>query len=146
MLGEIDLDSRQLGVVGRSSRRPGGFGRNCATLGAIGCGLRILGGFGHSCGTPGAIGCGLRLGGLGRNWGILGAIGRGLRLGGFGRNWGVPVVMVAVLGRVTCLLEGRLGSNSCKAFRFLFPLVRQELQVDKILPVEVAEKQDSRRF
>ena len=55
-------------------------------------------------------------------------------------------MVVVLFGPVIRLLEGRLGSSSCKAFRLLRFLVRQELQVANTLPVEVAEKQDNRRF
>jgi hypothetical protein len=56
---------------------------------------------------------------------------------------------VVLAGPVTCLLDGRLGFNSCKAFRFwacLARVVRQELQVANTLPDLVVEKLDITSF
>ena len=87
------------------------------------------------------------LGGISRDLRIQGATGHNLSTGrGFRRAFSVLGALVGVLEPVVHLLEGRLGSNSCKAFCLLFFLARQELQVTKTLPVEVVEKQDSRRF
>ena len=59
-------------------------------------------------------------------------------------------IVVGLEGPLAYLLEGRLGSNSYRAFRFVFLLaravVRQELQVANTLPDLLAGKQESRRF
>jgi len=99
----------------------------------MGCVSRTLGGFGRDSRGAGGLG-------FGRDSRTVGAIGRGSSILG---------VVVVVFGPVTRLFEGRLGSNSCKAFRFVFLLAwvaRQALQVANTLPDLFVGKQDSRRF
>jgi hypothetical protein len=82
--------------------------------------------------------------------GALGGVGRdSRRLGAIGRGFSIPRVVVALLGREARLLEGRFGSNSCNAFRFLLLFAwaeRQEVQVANTLPDAFVGKQDSGSF
>ena len=74
---------------------------------------------------------------------ILGGISRELkRLGAIGHS-------SSILEGFARLLEGRLGSKSCKALRLLFRWEgweRQEVQVANSFPAAFVGKQDSRRF
>jgi hypothetical protein len=82
--------------------------------------------------------------------GALGGVGRdSRRLGAIGRGFSILGVVVALLGPAARLLEGRLGSNSCNAFRFLLLFAwaeRQEVQVASTLPDAFVGKQDRGSF
>jgi hypothetical protein len=82
--------------------------------------------------------------------GALGGVSRDpRRLGAIGRGFNILGVVVDILGRVARLLQGRLGSSACSAFRFLLLLAtaeRQEVQVANTLPDAFVGKQDSRSF